>query len=179
MKKTLAFAFASLFLALLVAAPAAHAQTTDQSGPTYQAEVYGMVCNQCAYGVEQALLHTEGVKDAYVNLKDGDVRAFLKSDQTVPVKQIVQKITDQGISVRGLQATLSGRVEKQEGTLYFVVGGARYHLRPAEESSSLSQYAGQEVTLSGSFKDVPGMDGAKDEQPAQFVVEQIATEKTS
>lgn len=179
MKRTSISSFALLVLPLLVAAPTALAQEKKQSGPTYQAKVYGMVCNQCAYGVEQALLHTEGVKDAYVNLKDGDVRAFLKSDQTVPAKQIVQKITDQGISVRGLQATLSGRVEKQEGTLYFVVGGARYHLRPAEESSSLVQYAGQEVALSGSFKNVAGMDGAKESESAQFVARQVAAETTS
>lgn len=136
---------------------------------SYQAKVYGMVCNQCAYGVEQALLHTDGIKDVYVNLKEGDVRAVLNPNKTVPADQIVQKIADQGITVRGLSGTLTGRIEQQNGTLYFVMGDARYELQSDEKNRSLEQYVGQNVTLSGQFKNVKGMDNAKSSQPAVFV----------
>ena len=175
MKRNTLASIATLLGALLLwQVPAAQAQQVEQTGSRYEVNVFGMVCNQCAYGVEQTLLHTDGIEEVYVNLKEGDVRAYLKaSEPMLSAERIVQKIKDEGLTVKELSGAFTGRVEQQEGTYYFVLGETRYQLQGAEDGPALDAYVGQEVRLVGAFQDVKGLEGAQEDGLPRFIAARV------
>ena len=59
--------YVTALLGIIVLGISAQAQAEQQ--PEFRLKTYGMVCNQCAYGVEQSLQHTKGVKDVIVELR--------------------------------------------------------------------------------------------------------------
>lgn len=146
-------------------------------GDRYEARVFGMVCNQCAYGLEQALLHTSGVVKAHVDLKEGDVRAYLKRVEDVPAAaEIVRTIKDQGLTVKVLGGAFTGSiVEGKDGALRFRLGDATYVLEGAKDGLDLRRYAGKDVRLYGLFRAIKGVETEENggEGPARFVAERV------
>ena len=119
-----------------------------------------MVCNQCAYGVEQMLQHTAGVNDVIVDLRSGNVVVQADSVNPPSAEVLVQKIIDQRISLEKIEATLVGRIDKTTDGWELVAGAQRFNVEPAG-GLSLDEYAGQTVTVEGVFKGLPGIDGAE------------------
>lgn len=164
-------ALAGLSWALLGAATLPATAPAQEAAPNeYRATVYGMVCNQCAYGVEQSLQHTDGVADALVDLKNGSV--VVKATASPPeARTVVEKIRAQGVSVRKLEATLTGRLEETSGDWRLVLGGHRVSVRRGADAPALSSNEGQQVSATGTFEGVKGVDDASG--PVRFVLSGI------
>lgn len=153
-------------VAFAVAAPAAAGAKSE-----FRLSVYGMVCNQCAYGVEQSLQHTEGVEDAIVDLRSGSVVVKVNPAAPPSAEVLAQKIRDQRVSLRKMEATLVGRIMRSaEGEWELVAGSQRYRLA-GETEIALDRYAGQTVAVSGVFEGVSGLEGA--EGPTRFLPREI------
>ncbi len=58
--------------------------------------VKGMTCQMCAASVKDALMKTEGVKDAKIYLKDG--KAIVKTEKDIDVNALNAKLKSHGYS---------------------------------------------------------------------------------
>ena len=125
----------------------------------FKLKTYGMVCNQCAYGVEQALQHTDGVNDATVDLKSGSV--VVKAEPTNPPSPeiLAQRVRDQRLSIEKIEATLVGRIVRTSDQWQLVVGSRRFRL-DASEGTPLDGYENETAVVDGVFEGIPGVDGA-------------------
>lgn len=160
----------------LVAAPGAPAGTSVN---TYELSVYGMVCNQCAYGVEQAVQHTAGVQDTTVDLRDGIVRVTPQAGTLPDPQAIADRITNQRVSIARFRATLTGRIERGDDGWRLLVGDRHFNLG-AGEGVDLATAEGRTVTVHGLFSDVTGVDGTQKtpdrvgpDEALRFVVEEV------
>jgi len=139
----------------------------------FRLTVYGMVCNQCAYGVEQSLQHTEGVEDAIVDLRAGSVVVVVNPISPPSARVLAQRIRDQRVSLRKMEATLIGRVvHSVEAGWSLMVGSERYRLT-AENESIIERHANGTVVATGVFE---GLSEAEDAQEKlRFVIRDIRT----
>ena len=151
--------YVTALLGIIVLAISAQAQAGQQ--PEFRLKTYGMVCNQCAYGVEQSLQHTKGVKDVVVNLRNGDVTVIPDPSNPPSAETLAKKVTDQRISISRIEATLVGRLVRTSAGWQLVIGSQHVSLETAEGSPALEQYADQMVVVEGVFKGIPGVDGAE------------------
>lgn len=159
----------------LVAAPGALATSAN----TYELSVYGMVCNQCAYGVEQATQHTAGVQDTTVDLRDGVVRVTPQAGTLPDPQAIADRITNQRVSISKFRATLTGRIERGDDVWRLIVGDRRFTL-DVGDSVDLAAADGRTVTVRGLFTGVTGVDGtervpgrAGRRETVRFVIEAV------
>ncbi len=136
------------------------AQSEAGQANEFRFKTYGMVCNQCAYGVEQSLQHSEGVNDAIVDLRSGSV--LVKAELVGPpaVEVLAQRILDQRVSIEKVEATLVGRIERTTEGWLLVYGSQRYTLTPSDNSLLLDQHTGRTVVVDGFFEGIEGVDGA-------------------
>lgn len=121
---------------------------------------YGMVCNQCAYGIEQALQHTDGVDDTIVDLRNGNVVVQADAANPPNVEALVKKIIDQRISLKNIEATLVGRIVQSDSGWQLIYGAQRLALETFE-GLALEEYADQTVTVEGKFEGFEGVDNAE------------------
>ena len=138
------------------------AQAAEQ-GDEFRLHVYGMFCNQCAYGLEQSLQHTDGVKDAIVDLRKNSAVVKVVSSGPPPAAALVQKAINQGISVKKIEATLTGRVEQTARGWELVAGSRRFSLTTDEGGPNIEDHVNQTVTLEGVFAGIKGVDKATGE----------------
>lgn len=75
-------------------------------------KVSGMTCGGCAAAVQQALLKVDGVKQAEVDFKSGDVRVQFDPKKTTPGK-IVAAFNENN---PGFKAKLAEKKEKADGS---------------------------------------------------------------
>lgn len=88
--------------------------------PDIVAEVNGMACPFCAYGVRRKLLRLEGVEQVAVSVADGTAQLKLEEGATLSEEKIVQAIDEAGFD--------AGSIEyKNEAA------------RPGDESASTSE----------------------------------------
>ncbi len=151
--------YVTALLGIIVLGISAQAQAEQQ--PEFRLKTYGMVCNQCAYGVEQSLQHTKGVKDVIVDLRSGDVTVIPDPSNPPSAEILAQRITDQRISISNIEATLVGRLVRTPDGWQLVIGSQRLSLETAVGSPALEQYADQTVVVEGVFAGIPGVDGAE------------------
>ncbi len=159
----------SMLFALVVLMVSAQAMALPKS--EFRLSVYGMVCNQCAYGVEQSLQHTEGVKDAIVDLREGHVVVVADPTNPPSAEALAGRIRDQRVSLRAMEATLSGRIARSDQGWELLAGARRFRVEPGDDAD-LARYAGESVTVEGVFKGVPGLEGA--EGPSRLIVRSVS-----
>ncbi len=138
---------------------AAPAQAQADREAEFRLTVYGMVCNQCAYGVEQTLQHTDGVRDAIVDLKRHSV--VVRADPSPPPapETLARKVLDQRVSLKAIEATFFGRVARGPDGWTLVAGPRRFPIDEADRIA-LTSFEGVSVVVTGTFRGVPGVDGA-------------------
>ena len=148
--------FCTLFLFTIATAPGQAAEQGDE----FRLNVYGMYCNQCAYGLEQELKRTGGVTDAIVDLQNNS--AVVKVEPSAPpaAEALVQAALDQGLSVKEIAATLTGLVEQSAIGWELVCGSQRFNLTVEDAGLDLGTLGNRPVTLEGVFAGIKGVDSA-------------------
>ncbi len=124
----------------------------------FRLTVYGMYCNQCAYGVEQTLQHTAGVNDVIVDLRSGNVVVQADSANPPSAGVLVQKVIDQRLSLEKIEATLVGRIVKTTNGWELIAGEQHFNLDTTAGELSLDEHSDQTVTVEGVFEGLPGID---------------------
>ena len=155
--------FCTLFLFAIATAPVQAAEQGDE----FRLNVYGMYCNQCAYGLEQELERTGGVTDAIVDLQNNSAVVKVASSAPPAAEALVQAALDQGISVKGIAPPLTGRVEQSAAGWELVCGSQRFSLTVEEGGPDLITLGNRTVTLEGVFAGIKGVDSATGEP--QFI----------
>ena len=84
------------------------AQSEAGQANEFRFKTYGMVCNQCAYGVEQSLQHSEGVNDAIVDLRSGSVVVVAELVASPAVEVLAHGYWISGFPLRKLKPRSSG-----------------------------------------------------------------------
>lgn len=148
--------FCTLFLFAIATAPV---QAAEQ-GNEFRLNVYGMYCNQCAYGLEQELERTGGVTDAIVDLQNNSAVVKVVSSAPPAAEALVQAALDQGLSVKEIAATLTGRVERTTAGWELVCGSQRFSLTVEDAGLDLETLGNRTVTLDGVFAGIEGVDSA-------------------
>lgn len=126
----------------------------------FRLNVYGMYCNQCAYGLEQALQHTDGVTDAIIDLKNNSAVVKVIPLSPPAAETLVEKAIDQRLSVKKIEATLTGRVERTADGWALTCGSQRFSLVVDEGPVKLEELTDQYITLDGVFDGIEGVDAA-------------------
>ncbi len=146
--------FCTLFLFAIATAPGQAAEQGDE----FRLNVYGMYCNQCAYGLEQELERTGGVTDAIVDLQNNSAVVKVASSAPPAAEALVQAALEQGISVKEIAATLTGRVERSTTGWELVCGSQRFSLTAEDAGLDLETLGNRTVTLEGVFAGIEGVD---------------------
>ncbi len=148
--------FCTLFLFAIATAPGQAAEQGDE----FRLNVYGMYCNQCAYGLEQELERTGGVTDAIVDLQNNSAVVKVESSAPPAAEALVRAALDQGLSVKEIAATLTGQVEQSAAGWELVSGSQRFSLTIEEGGPDLETLGNRTVTLEGVFAGIKGVDSA-------------------
>ena len=90
------FAMALAWIAALTAVPSRSASAGNQT--VIVAQVNGMSCPFCAYGLRKELLTVPGVKDVHVSLAKSQATIIVDSGGTVTDAQIRHAIREAGFS---------------------------------------------------------------------------------
>jgi len=88
----------SLFLASVLLASAAHAETIEM-------KVFGMVCGFCAQGIEASLRKNPATQDVVVSLEKGLVVVQTKQGQDIADPDLKKAITDAGYDLKTVTRT--------------------------------------------------------------------------
>ncbi len=75
------------------------AEGTYPPGPNYQAVAEGIVCNHCVAGIEKTLRLNPAVVKISIDMDQGTVRVFTRSDHPFDVATLRQALIDAGYGV--------------------------------------------------------------------------------
>lgn len=90
--------FKSLLALLLLAAPAAMAETIEMS-------VNGLVCGFCAQGIEKTLRKNPATADVLVSLENRLVAVATKEGMDIPDADLREALTNAGYAVKSIART--------------------------------------------------------------------------
>ncbi len=85
--------------------------------------VFGMDCAPCAYGVEKSLKKIQGVTEVTVSLNEGLVKMLLAPENRVTLKEIRQRILDNGFTPKEAMVRISGTIDTGASPLRLTTAG--------------------------------------------------------
>ena len=133
------------FLTLFIAA------TSDASFQKVRINLLGMTCEFCERALEKNLTRVPGVESARAWLDQGVAEVTLKKGAELDIKKLARAVKDGGLTLQGVQITVTGRLIEREGKLGFKVGGNDQFiaLRPSKDTEIKALLeGGSEVNLS-------------------------------
>ena len=139
-------AFIGLFFLTLFTAA-----TSDASFQKVRINLLGMTCEFCERALEKNLTRVPGVESARAWLDQGVAEITLKKGAELDIKKLARAVKDGGLTLQGVQITVTGRLIEREGKLGFIVGGNDQFiaLRPSKDNEMKALLeGGSEVNLS-------------------------------
>jgi len=82
--------------------------------------VDGMACPFCAFGVEKRLKKVNGVATIAVDMKTGTADLIAGSGASIAYLDVPGAIKDAGFTAGTMTVTVSGTVESEDGSSYFI-----------------------------------------------------------
>lgn len=147
--------FPALLLAVMMGCAV---QAQDESAQEFRLSVFGMYCNQCAYGYERALERLPGVTQVSVDLRAGMAVVVTGADVWPEAELLVRATIDQGLSLRAFEATLVGHLEHKDIGWVLVAGGREVSLALEGAGLDLAQHVNRTVALAGAFAGIAGIE---------------------
>lgn len=128
--------------------------------------------------MQQHLGRLDGVAKVDVNLKDGKVTIYPKSDATLDPARILKETYDSGVSPVEMIMTASGHLARdpQKGLVFQVAANQSFEVTLTELSRGLEQRVGSaaQVTLRGRlFKKPPAKRKAMITGPLRFEILEV------
>lgn len=97
---------ALFFLIIMVSVPLFSQEATKApikaQGNQIQAEIDGLSCPFCAYGLEKKLKALPAINKLDIDINKGLIQIYLKDGQKVDKKEINTKVTEAGFTLRKL-----------------------------------------------------------------------------
>lgn len=115
--------------------PPAWAEVTE-----VELHIDGLSCPFCVFNIEKPLKAVPALGSIDTNYKEGLVRAGVKPDQPVELKQLLKAVADTGFTLRAIRLTVIGTASEWEGhpVLDASRTGQRFLLFKEEGKSALT-----------------------------------------
>ncbi len=117
--------------------------------------IYGMDCAPCARGVEASLKRLEGIRSVTISLNNGTAAISLASDNRQTLREIRQRISDNGFTPKDAEVKLSGTLREKNGKFLIETGtGETYAIESRDETMHAFEQLrkssqGKSVTIAG------------------------------
>ncbi len=105
-----------LVLPIVFPTPSARAQVEQAT-----LRVDGLACPFCAYGVEKKLKQIPGHRSLEVLINEGKIIVGWRVDRPLDIDALYGAVKDAGFTLRTIEATITGVVERQNGRYLLVL----------------------------------------------------------